>query len=66
MEVNILFVFFKINFYNLNIMRFVENLEKIKVVRFILWFIFVKELLGYYKLDEFIFEEKVVLEYCMV
>lgn len=66
MEVNILFVFFKINFYNLNIMRFVENLEKIKVVRFILWCIFVKELLGYYKLDEFIFEEKVVLEYCMV
>lgn len=30
MEVNILFVFFKINFYNLNIMRFVENLEKLR------------------------------------
>lgn len=30
MEVNILFVFFKINFYNLNIMRFVENFEKLR------------------------------------
>lgn len=30
MEVKILFVFFKINFYNLNIMRFVENLEKLR------------------------------------
>lgn len=41
MEVNILFVFFKINFYNLNIMRFVENLENLGKFRKIYFMIYI-------------------------
>lgn len=66
MEVNILLVFPKTNLYNPNITRPAENLEKTKAARSTLRSIFAKELLGYYKLDEFTFEEKIVLEYCMV
>lgn len=66
MEVNILLVFPKTNLYNPNITRPAENLEKLRQPDPCLRSIFAKELLGYYKLDEFTFEEKIVLEYCMV
>lgn len=65
MEVNILLVFPKTNLYNPNITRPAENLEKLRQPD-PPYDLYLQILLGYYKLDEFTFEEKIVLEYCMV